>query len=144
MTIFGGTYHHNLDAKGRLNIPAQLRKMISAQANNQLWITRGLKDGCLFVYPNDNWLRKMEELNALPRTEENRNAIRIFSAESFPVEIDSQGRIVVPAQFQKQANLIKEVVIAGVMDKIELWNPSAYEKFLGDNSDNYQELVKQL
>jgi MraZ protein len=86
----------------------------------------------------------MEELNALPRTEENRNAIRIFSAESFPVEIDSQGRIIVPAPFQKQANLAKEVVIAGVMDKIELWNPSAYEKFLGDNSDNYQELVKQL
>lgn len=144
MTIFGGTYHHNLDAKGRLNIPSQLRRMITSQSSSQLWITRGLKDGCLFVYPNDNWLKKMEELNALPRTEETRNAIRIFSAESFPAELDSQGRIIIPAQFQKQAGLSKEVVIAGVMDKIELWNPAAYEKFLSDNGDNYQELVKQL
>jgi MraZ protein len=144
MTIFGGTYHHNLDAKGRLNIPSQLRKMISTQSSSQLWITRGLKDGCLFVYPHDNWLRKMEELNALPRTEENRNAIRIFSAESFPAELDAQGRIIIAAQFQKQANLTKEVVIAGVMDKIELWNPSAYQQFVDDNSDNYQALVKPL
>lgn len=143
MIIFGGNYRHSLDSKGRLSIPAQLRKLLGSQ-NTQLWISPGLQDGCLFVYPHENWLRKMEELNAQADTVEKKNAIRAFSSQGFPMELDSQGRIIVPAEYQRKAVLEKEVVIAGVMDKIELWNPQAYEKFLADNAENYQQMVQLL
>jgi MraZ protein len=143
MIIFGGHYRHSLDSKGRLNIPAQLRKILGSQ-NTQLWITPGLQDGCLFVYPQENWIKKMEELNAQADTLEKRKAIRVFSSQSFMVDLDTQGRIIVPSDYQKLAKMDKEVVIAGVMDKIELWNPQAYEKFLADNADNYQQMVQLL
>lgn len=143
MIIFGGNYRHSLDSKGRLNIPAQMRKQLGSQ-NTQLWITPGLQQGCLFVYPQENWLRKMEELNARVDSTEKRNALRLFSSQSFMVDLDSQGRIIIPAEYQKLAGMEKEVVVAGVMDKIELWNPQAYEKFIADNADNYQQMVQLL
>lgn len=143
MIIFGGNYRHNLDAKGRLSIPAQLRKLLGSQ-NTQLWIIPGIQAGCLFVYPHENWLKKMEELNAAADSVEKKNAIRAFSSQGFPMELDSQGRIIVPAEYQKKAGLDKEVVIAGVMDKIELWSPPAYERFLADNAENYQQMVQLL
>jgi len=143
MIIFGGNYRHSLDAKGRLNIPAQMRKVLGSQ-NTQLWITPGLQQGCLFVYPQENWLKKMEELNARVDTTEKRNALRLFSSQSFMVDLDSQGRIIIPAEYQKLAGMEKEVVVAGVMDKIELWNPQAYDKFIADNAENYQQMVQLL
>ena len=92
MAYFFGTYHHNLDSKGRLNLPAQLRKQISNESAGQLLITKGLKGGCLFVYPQDNWTKIMAELESQPRTEENRNALRIFAAESILAELDAQAQ----------------------------------------------------
>ncbi len=143
MIIFGGNYRHCLDAKGRLNIPAQMRKVLGSQ-NTQLWITPGLQDGCLFVYPQENWLKKMEDLNAQADTLEKKRSLRIFSSQSFMVDLDAQGRIIIPAEYQRLAKMEKEVVVAGVMDKIELWNPQAYEKFLADNAENYQKMVELL
>lgn len=86
----------------------------------------------------------MEELNARVDSTEKRNALRLFSSQSFMVDLDSQGRIIIPAEYQKLAGMEKEVVVAGVMDKIELWNPQAYEKFIADNADNYQQMVQLL
>jgi len=60
------------------------------------------------------------------------------------VDLDSQGRIIIPAEYQKLAGMEKEVVVAGVMDKIELWNPQAYDKFIADNAENYQQMVQLL
>jgi MraZ protein len=144
MGYFFGTYHHNLDAKGRVNIPAQLRKQISADSQGQLLITKGIKDGCLFIYPQDNWSKIISELESQPRTEENRNALRIFTAESFLAELDAQGRVMIPSKFLQEYGLAKEVVIVGVSDKMEVWNPGAYRKLAEQNSGLHQDLVKKL
>ncbi|MBI4726566.1 division/cell wall cluster transcriptional repressor MraZ [candidate division TA06 bacterium] len=144
MAFFFGTYHHNLDSKGRLNLPSQLRRQISNGAANQLLITKGYKGGCLFVYPQDNWQRIMAELESQPRTEENRNALRIFTAESILAELDAQGRIMIPAKFLQETGLVKEAVIVGVSDKMEIWNPDFYQKLLEQNSGLHQELIKKL
>jgi MraZ protein len=144
MAYFFGTYHHNLDSKGRVNIPAQLRKQISPDSQGQLLITKGIKGGCLFIYPQDNWSKIISELESQPRTEENRNALRIFTAESFLAELDAQGRVMIPAKFLQEYGLAKEVVIVGVSDKMEVWNPEAYRKLAEQNSGLHQDLVKKL
>jgi MraZ protein len=144
MAYFFGTYHHNLDSKGRLNLPAQLRKQISNESAGQLLITKGYQGGCLFVYPQDNWTKIMAELESQPRTEENRNALRIFAAESILAELDAQGRIMIPAKFLQETGLVKEAVIVGVSDKMEIWNPGSYQKLLEQNSGLHQELIKKL
>jgi MraZ protein len=86
----------------------------------------------------------MAELESQPRTEENRNALRIFAAESILAELDAQGRIMIPAKFLQETGLTKEAVIVGVSDKMEIWNPDSYQKLLDQNSELHQELIKKL
>ena len=142
MILFGGTYNHSIDAKGRVNIPAPMRKQLSGDSAGQVWVTKGLQDGCVFVYPHANWERKMQELAALPRTEENAVNIRMFSMSSFRAELDAQGRIVVPPQYQKEAGFAGDVVIVGVMDRIEIWNPAAHQRYQAANQENFQKLIR--
>ena len=110
-----GTYEHSLDAKGRLFIPAQLRK----ELGDTLSVTMGL-DGCLAVYPQESWDRFTEKFASLPVSKS--KAMRSLFANAVKCVPDSQGRIVLPQRLRKYADLGKDVVIIGVHDRAEIWS----------------------
>lgn len=110
-----GTYEHSLDAKGRLFIPAQLRR----ELGDTLYVTMGI-DGCLAVYPQETWDTFTAKFAALPMTES--VAMRPLFANAAKCEPDSQGRIVIPAMLRKFAGLEKDAVITGVHNRAEIWS----------------------
>lgn len=122
--MFKGEYSHTLDAKGRLIIPSTFRE----QLGNEFVVTKGL-DGCLFVYAQAEWERFEEKLRGLPLTNPNaRKFTRFFLAGACDCELDRQGRILLPAVLRDFAGLEKEVVLAGVGSRIEIWNRAVWQK----------------
>ena len=126
-----GEYNHTIDAKGRLIIPAKFRETLG----EEFILTRGL-DGCLSIYPMDEWKSFEEKLKALPLTDKNARAfLRFFVAGATSCELDRQGRILVPSTLREFAGLEKEVVLTGSLTRIEIWSK---EKWL-ENS-NYDDM----
>lgn len=123
--MFMGEYNHTIDAKGRLIIPAKFRE----QLGEEFVITKGM-DGCLFVYPFEAWQEFEDKLKALPLTvnKEARKFSRFFLAGAATVELDKQGRALVPATLREFAGLDKEVVLAGVLDRIEIWDKDKWHE----------------
>lgn len=120
-----GTYEHSLDAKGRLFIPAQLRK----ELGDTLYVTMGM-DGCLAVYPQETWNRFTERYSSLPMSQS--KSMRVLFANAAKCEPDSQGRIVVPQKLRAFAALEKDAVIIGVHDRAEIWSA---ERWGGQEED---------
>ena len=116
--MFMGEYNHTIDTKGRLIIPAKFRE----QLGDEFVVTKGL-DGCLFVYDNEEWHAFEETLKTLPITSKDaRQFARFFLAGAAVVEVDKQGRILLPASLREFAGLEKDTVLAGVASRIEVWS----------------------
>ena len=110
-----GQYQHNIDAKGRLFIPAKFRE----ELGETFYVTIGL-DGCLAVYSDEKWADLTEKFDALPISKARR--MRTLFANAAKCELDSQGRIVIPQKLRKYAKLEKDAVILGVNDRAEIWS----------------------
>lgn len=121
VTSATGTYEHSLDAKGRLFIPAQLRK----ELGDTLYVTMGM-DGCLAVYPQETWDRFTEKYSSLPMSQS--KAMRVLFANAAKCEPDSQGRIVIPQKLRAFAALEKDAVIIGVHDRAEIWSAARWSE----------------
>ena len=128
--MFMGEYDHTIDSKGRVIIPAKFRQDLG----EQFVITLGL-DGCLFVYPMDEWAHFIEELKKLPGTKEGRQLQSYFMAVAAACETDKQGRVLIPNKLREHCKLEKDVVLVGVINKIELWS-----KELWDSNNNYEDV----
>ena len=116
--MFMGEYNHSIDAKGRLISPARFRELLG----EEFILTKGL-DGCLSVYPMDEWKAFEEKLRALPLTNKNaRTFTRFFVAGATNCELDKQGRILVPQTLREFAGLDKDVVLTGNLNRIEIWS----------------------
>lgn len=123
--MFIGEYKHNLDSKGRLAVPAKFRNKLDEGAV----VTRGL-DNCLFLYPKEEWKKIAEKLAGLPISQQKARAFsRLMLAGAMEVDFDSQGRITLPEYLRKGANLEKETIIAGLYDRLEIWNESAWNDY---------------
>jgi len=127
--MFMGEYNHTIDGKGRLIVPSRFRE----QLGDEFVVTAGL-DGCLFVYPKEEWKQFEDKLHALPLSNPGaRKFLRFFLASACSCDVDKQGRILLPAKLRELAALEKEVVLAGVGARIEIWdkarwlNTSTYE-----------------
>ena len=121
--MFLGRYAHSLDAKGRLAIPARFREALAAG----LVLTRGI-DRCLSLYPLAAWTPLAERVSALPITDPDaRNFRRMVFAEAVDLELDGQGRILVPPDLRRYAGLEREAYVVGVHTAIELWSPERWE-----------------
>ena len=121
---FIGLYERNLEAKGRLAVPKKFRSSLSKGAV----LTRGL-DGCLFLFPGNRWQEIAEKLRKTPLTSLDARAFtRLLTYEAFEVEFDSQGRILIPDVLKKFSGLKTKAVVAGSLDRIEIW---AKDKFAG-------------
>ena len=119
--MFMGEYNHTIDAKGRLIIPAKFREPLG----EEFVLTRGL-DGCLYIYPMDEWEAFEEKLRALPLTNKDARAFsRFFVAGATTCELDKQGRILVPQTLREFAGLEKDVILAGNLSRVEVWRNGA-------------------
>jgi len=135
-----GEYHYNLDAKGRLAIPAKLRHNLGENAI----VTRGL-DSCLFVYPRKEWDILIERLNSLPLTQSDSRAFsRFMLAGAIEVDIDQQGRILIPDHLRKFASLNKKVVIAGVNNRLEIWDENLWNEYRLKTERDVNEIAEKL
>ena len=114
-----GQYRHNIDAKGRLFIPAKFRE----ELGETFYVTIGL-DGCLSVYSDAKWAALTEKFDALPSVQARK--MRALFANAAKCEPDAQGRILIPAKLRTYAALDKEVVINGASKCVELWNPERW------------------
>ena len=139
--MFMGEYGHTIDAKGRIIVPAKFRESLG----DNFIITKGL-DNCLFVYTNEEWQRFEEKLKTLPLTNKNaRTFTRFFLAGAADVELDKQGRILLPANLREYAGIDKEVVSVGVFSRVEIWSKDRYlENSDFDDMDEIAEHMAEL
>jgi len=141
---FSGEYRFTLDTKKRMNIPAGIRKMLPPEADGTLVFTRGF-EGCVFVYSNDEWKRLTRMLNSLNNFDAHvRNFVRVFVGSAHKAVMDSQGRILLPDKVLQMAQIEREVLLLGTINKFELWNPQVYEEFVQSNNLNMESLAEKV
>ncbi len=136
--MFMGEYNHSIDTKGRLIIPSRFRD----ELGDEFVVTKGL-DGCLFVFPQNEWQAFEEKLKSLPLTNKSaRQFARFFVAGATPCELDKQGRILLPGTLREFAGLDKDVVLTGMLNRIEIWSK---EKWIENNScDDMDDIAEQM
>ena len=121
--FFNGEYHHTLDAKGRPSVPSRFRDILGTR----FMIGEGL-DECLIIYDMDSWREFEGKLKSLPtNTAEVRELIRYYESRTLEVEIDKQGRILLPQQLRTAGGLEKNVTFVGTGTRAELWDEETYE-----------------
>jgi len=144
MSSFKGQFTYSIDSKGRINIPAKFRKSLDPEANETFVAIPGL-DGCIFLYPNDEWKKFEEKLRKLPiNIEKNRRYQRMIFSHASEDRCDKQGRITIPGKLLQRANIEKEVLIIGVLDKIELWNTDIYNQQFEGSDDSYEKIAENI
>lgn len=123
--MFIGEYYYTIDPKGRIAIPSKLRSALSKGGV----ITKGL-DNCLFIFSLKDWQPMAEKIKGLPLSQSNSRAFsRLMLAGAMDVTLDSQGRILVPDYLRKYVGLKKDIVLAGVYDRLEIWDKKEWEKY---------------
>ena len=140
MTSFIGEYRYNIDQKGRLAIPAKFRKDLSTGAV----LTRGL-DNCLFLFNQKDWEELLKKITALPLSQSNSRAFsRLMLAGAAEVNIDNQGRILVPDYLRKFADLNKKVVITGLFNRLEIWNEDNWNQYKDKTEKESTDIAEKL
>lgn len=139
--MFMSEYNHTIDTKGRLIVPSKFRD----QLGDEFVVTKGM-DGCLFVYANEDWTTFEQKLTSLPLiNKEARKFARFFLAGAAQVEVDKQGRILLPANLRDFAGLEKDVVLVGVGSRIEIWSRENWENMDADsNMDDIAATMESL
>ena len=138
--MFMGEYNHTIDAKGRLIVPVKFREILG----DNFIVTKGL-DGCLFVYPSDEWTRFEEKLKGLPLTNKNaRQFTRFFLAGAAACEVDKQGRILLPQVLREFASLEKDVVLVGVASRIEIWSRERWDESMNTYDGDMDEVAENM
>ncbi|MBK5261400.1 MAG: division/cell wall cluster transcriptional repressor MraZ [Peptostreptococcaceae bacterium] len=119
-----GKYQNSIDLKSRMIVPAKYREELGFK----FVLTRGI-DKCLYIYPASEWEQFMKKLSELPSSDSNVRAfIRHFYANAIETEIDKQGRIIIPQELREYANIEKDLVTVGLLNKIEIWSKEEWGK----------------
>lgn len=141
--MFIGRYYHTIETKGRLAIPKAFRQGLKSGGV----ITRGL-DGCLFLFPDSYWRKLAKKLASLPLTNQAARAFtRLLVQEATLLDLDSQGRTLIPTFLRDSIGLKKQVVIAGALTRIEIWDREAYHQhfdLLAQDTKKLEESISEL
>lgn len=137
--MFLGQYSHNMDNKGRVAVPAKFRSELKKAV-----VTKGL-DNCLFVYPKKEWEKLAEKLAALPVARANTRAFsRLMLAGAMEVEFDKQGRVILPEYLREFAGLGKNVIIAGLYTRLEIWDEAKWNAYKSETEKNSNDIAEAL
>lgn len=134
-----GEYHYTIDDKGRITIPSKIRE----ELKENFIITRGL-DKCLFIYSKEEWENIIKKYRELPNTKDARNFMRFFLSGASVCESDKQGRVKIDKPLIEYAQLIKDCVIIGVNDHLEVWDKTKWEEFMDNNFDDLSDIADNL
>lgn len=135
-----GEYQHTIDSKGRLIIPSKLRDGLG----DTFVITRGLEN-CLFVYPQNEWQQLELKLKALPFTKKDVRAFtRFLLSGAIEVELDKQGRVLLPNNLRDFAELDKDCVIIGVSSRVEIWSKKKWEEYYQSADATFEEIAETI
>lgn len=138
--MFIGEFRHTIDPKGRLALPNKFRAGLS----EGVVVTRGL-DNCLFLYSKTEWEKIAGKLSNLPISQRDARAFaRLMLAGAMDVEIDKQGRINLPQYLRKYANLTNRSVIAGLYNRLEIWNPKLWDEYKSGTEKESSEIAEKL
>jgi MraZ protein len=138
--MFLGEYLHTFDPKNRVSLPSKFRKGLG----RMVIITRGL-DHCLYIYPRKAWEKEAAKYAAMASgSAAERGLARLFLSGSSDAEIDSAGRILIPDNFKKFAGIGTKAMVAGVADRVELWEQSAWEKYTRDAEREAEAYAEKL
>ncbi|MFA6422131.1 MAG: division/cell wall cluster transcriptional repressor MraZ [Candidatus Buchananbacteria bacterium] len=137
--MFIGQYSHSLDSKGRVAVPAKFRAELKSAV-----VTKGL-DNCLFLYPQKEWEKMAETVANMPiDRSDNRKFSRAILAGATEVEFDKQGRIILPEYLRSFAGISKNVVIAGLYNRLEIWDEEKWNTYKEDSDKNYNSIAETL
>jgi MraZ protein len=138
--MFIGEYLHSIDLKKRMAVPSKFR----ADLKNKVVVTRGL-DKCLFIYPMKVWEELAGKLGTLPVGESaTRSFIRLMLAGAVDVDVDKQGRILIPDFLKSYAALGKNVIVAGIYNRLEIWDEKKWQEYKKKAEKNTDEIAEQL
>lgn len=138
--MFMGEYQHTVDQKGRLIIPSKFRETLG----ERFVVTKGL-DRCLFVYSPEEWSNLEQRLKALPLANKDARAfVRFFFAGATECEIDKQGRILLPANLREYASLNKDVVLVGVLTRVEIWSKEIWDEYNQQANLDHESIAEKM
>lgn len=138
--MFIGEYKHTIDEKGRLAIPVKFRQDLARGAV----VTRGL-DASLFLFPKEEWDKLASKLAGLPLGQSNSRAFaRLMLAGAMDVDVDKQGRLVVPEYLRRYAGIAKNVVVAGLYNRLELWDTERWEAYKAQTEAEAGNIAEKL
>ena len=144
---FTGEYSYTVDPKSRVNIPAKFRQALSPENDNSFAITKGM-DQCIWVYPLVEWNKVLTKLREQSSSQVNRAFTREYSRFASTMSYDKQGRILLSTELIDYAKIDKQVTIIGLINKIEIWNPSLLKKFdqqvLSHNKEAFDALAEKI
>lgn len=145
MNALIGTYECKVDAKGRLLLPAPLKKQLSTSLQDGFVLKRSVFQPCLELYPMAEWNLMMQKVNKLNRfVKKNDDFIRRFQAGVKVVDIDNLGRILVPKDLTNFAQIAKDVVLSSAVNIIEIWDKDFYEKAIDDSVVDFADLAEDV
>ncbi len=142
MTFFTGEYESKLDAKGRLVLPSKIKSLLPEDSQTELVLGRGF-DKCLFLYSSVEFNKILARIAGLSGfNEENRRLQRTFFRGTTTLELDANGRFLIPKSLMAYGELDREVVIVGMGNHVEIWNPELYQENLISDPVEFNELAK--
>lgn len=140
-----GTYECKVDAKGRLMVPAPLKKQLVPVLQEGFVLKRSVFQECLELYPMEEWNKLMARMNKLNRfKKKNADFIRRFTAGVRTVEVDTNGRLLIPKDLVSFAAIDKEIVLSAAINIIEIWDKQKYENSIDESTDDFADLAEEV
>ncbi|WP_047550930.1 division/cell wall cluster transcriptional repressor MraZ [Psychroserpens sp. Hel_I_66] len=140
-----GTYECKVDAKGRLMLPAAIKKQLLPVLQNGFVLKRAVFQPCLELYPMSEWEVLMQKVNKLNRfKKKNNDFIRRFTAGLKQVEVDSAGRLLIPKDLVAFSGISKDIVVSSAINIIEIWDKDKYEKAIDDATGDFADLAEEV
>ncbi len=140
-----GTYECKVDAKGRLMVPSALKKQLTPVLQEGFVLKRSVFQPCLELYPMEEWNAMMKKINGLNRfKKKNNDFIRRFTAGVKTVEVDANGRLLIPKDLFGFAEMDKEIVLSSAINIIEIWDKNKYENTIDASADDFADLAEEV
>ncbi len=144
MSYFSGEYECKVDAKGRMVLPAKIKGNLPEVHTSELVIKRGFEP-CLVLYPMLEWKKVFSKVAGLNEfNKEYRNFQRNFLRGSTEVEMDANGRLLIPKSMARFAGIEREVVVVGMGNRVEIWEPEKYDEYLIKDQDEFADLAEKF
>lgn len=140
-----GTYECKVDAKGRLMLPAAIKKQLLPVLQNGFVLKRAVFQPCLELYPMSEWEVLMQKVNKLNRfKKKNNDFIRRFTAGLKQIEVDAAGRLLIPKDLVAFSGITKDIVVSSAINIIEIWDKENYEKAIDDATGDFADLAEEV